>query len=81
MSFNAVESAFDSEADYAMLVMIYGNEAAQNTKYGQAKSIDCKQKATTTVGPVRSYRLRRRCMRPSISPAGAGHSLESNHEQ
>jgi IS1 family transposase len=39
---NAVESAFGSEIDYAMLVKIYGYDAAYDTKYSPAECIDCK---------------------------------------
>lgn len=39
---NAVESAFGSEIDYAMLVKIYGQDAANDTKYSPAECIDCK---------------------------------------
>jgi IS1 family transposase len=44
---NAVESAFGSEIDYAMLVKIYGNEAGNDTKYSPPECIDCKQIAIT----------------------------------
>jgi IS1 family transposase len=44
---NAVESAFGSEIDYAMLVKIYGHEAANDTKYSPAECIDCKLIAIT----------------------------------
>jgi hypothetical protein len=36
---NAVESAFGSEIDYAMLVKIYGYDAANDTKYSPAECI------------------------------------------
>lgn len=35
----AIESAFGSDVDYAMLVKIYGNEAAHDTKYSPAECI------------------------------------------
>jgi IS1 family transposase len=44
---NAVESAFGSDIDYAMLVKIYGYDAANDTKYSPAECIDCKQIAIT----------------------------------
>jgi IS1 family transposase len=37
----AVESAFGSEIDYAMLVKIYGHDAANDTKYSPAECIGC----------------------------------------
>ena len=40
---NAVESAFGADIDYAMLVKIYGSDAANETKYSPAECIDCKQ--------------------------------------
>ena len=39
----AVESAFGSEVDYAMLVKIYGSDAANDTKYSPAECIGCKE--------------------------------------
>jgi len=39
---NAVEDAFGSEIDYAMLVKIYGNDSANDTRYSPAECIDCK---------------------------------------
>jgi len=39
---NAVEGAFGSEVDYAMLVKIYGADAADDSKYSPAECIDCK---------------------------------------
>ena len=39
---NAVEDAFGSEVDYAMLVKIYGVDAAIDSKYSPAECIDCK---------------------------------------
>lgn len=39
---NAVENAFGSEIDYAMLVKIYGFDATNDTKYSPAECIDCK---------------------------------------
>jgi hypothetical protein len=44
---NAVESAFGSEIDYAMLVKICGTDAANDTKYSPAEYIDCKLIAIT----------------------------------
>ncbi len=38
---NAVENAFGSDIDYAMLVKIYGNEA-HDTKYSPPECIDCR---------------------------------------
>jgi IS1 family transposase len=37
----AVEDAFGSDIDYAMLVKIYGNDAANDTRYSPAESIGC----------------------------------------
>jgi IS1 family transposase len=37
----AVEDAFGSEIDYAMLVKIYGNDSANDTKYSPAECIGC----------------------------------------
>lgn len=39
---NAVESAFGSEIDYAMLVKIYGEDVASDTKYSPAECVDAK---------------------------------------
>lgn len=39
---NAVEGAFGSEVDYAMLVKIYGADAVSDSKYSPAECIDCK---------------------------------------
>jgi len=44
---NAVESAFGSEIDYAMLVKIYGHDSANDTRYSPAECIDCKPIAIT----------------------------------
>lgn len=44
---SAVESAFGSDIDYAMLVKIYGYDASDDTKYSPAECIDCKQIAIT----------------------------------
>ncbi|HVB98364.1 MAG TPA: IS1 family transposase, partial [Candidatus Dormibacteraeota bacterium] len=44
---NAVESAFGSEIDYAMLVKIYGTDAEAETRYGPAECVDCKPVAIT----------------------------------
>jgi len=38
---DAVEGAFGSEIDYAMLVKIYGADASDDTKYSPAECIDC----------------------------------------
>lgn len=38
---NAVESAFGSEIDYAILVKIYGNDSSNDTKYSPGECIDC----------------------------------------
>ena len=43
----AVESAFGSEIDYAMLVKIYGNESGYDTKYSPPECIDCQTVAIT----------------------------------
>jgi IS1 family transposase len=40
---DAVESAFGSDVDYAMLVKIYGSDAANDTKYSPAECIACKE--------------------------------------
>jgi IS1 family transposase len=37
----AVEDAFGGEIDYAMLVKIYGNDSANDTKYSPAERIGC----------------------------------------
>lgn len=37
----AVEDAFGADIDYAMLVKIYGQDAANDTKYSPAECIDC----------------------------------------
>jgi IS1 family transposase len=39
---NAVEHAFGSEVDYAMLIKIYGADLADDSKYSPAECIDCK---------------------------------------
>jgi IS1 family transposase len=39
---NAVEDAFGSEIDYAMLIKIYGNDSANDTRYSPPPCIDCK---------------------------------------
>jgi IS1 family transposase len=44
---NAVEGAFGSDIDYAMLVKIYGNDSANDTKYSPPECIDCKPIAIT----------------------------------
>jgi IS1 family transposase len=38
---NAVEEAFGSNVDYAMLVKIYGNDSAPDTRYSPAECIGC----------------------------------------
>jgi hypothetical protein len=43
----AVESAFGSEIDYAMLIKIYGGDAGHDSKYSPAECIDCKPIAIT----------------------------------
>jgi hypothetical protein len=47
VSLNAVESAFGSEIDYAMLVKIYGHDAADGSRYSPAECIACKPIAIT----------------------------------
>jgi IS1 family transposase len=44
---NAVESAFGSEIDYAMLVKLYGNGRESETRYSPAECIDCQPIAIT----------------------------------
>src|SRR5258708_26447818 len=44
---NAVEDAFGSEIDYAMLVKIYGHDATDDSRYSPAECIDCKPIAIT----------------------------------
>lgn len=44
---NAVESAFGSEIDYAMLVKLYGNDREGAARYSPAECIDCKPIAIT----------------------------------
>jgi IS1 family transposase len=44
---NAVEGAFGSDVDYAMLVKLYGNDAEAETRYSPAECIGCQ-----TVGIV-----------------------------
>ncbi|HMI53192.1 MAG TPA: IS1 family transposase [Candidatus Saccharimonadales bacterium] len=39
---DAVESAFGSEIDYAMLIKIYGNDGADEKRYSPAECIECK---------------------------------------
>jgi IS1 family transposase len=39
----AIEGAFGCGVDYAMLVKIYGNEAANDTRYSPAECIGCQQ--------------------------------------
>lgn len=43
----AVEDAFGSEIDYAMLIKIYGNDSSNDTKYSPPECIDCKPIAIT----------------------------------
>src|SRR6266403_2489821 len=40
---NAVESAFGSDIDYAMLVKLYGNDAETETRYSPAECIGCRE--------------------------------------
>jgi IS1 family transposase len=40
---SAVEDSFGSEIDYAMLVKIYGADAANDTKYSPAECIGCRE--------------------------------------
>ena len=42
---DAVESAFGSQIDYAMLVKMYGNDAESETRYSPAECIGCKTAA------------------------------------
>ena len=42
---DAVESAFGSQIDYAMLVKMYGNDGESETKYSPAECIGCKMAA------------------------------------
>src|SRR5438445_1423774 len=42
---DAVESAFGSEIDYAMLVKLYGNDSESETRYSPAECIGCKTAA------------------------------------
>jgi IS1 family transposase len=44
---SAVESAFGSEIDYAMLVKIYGNDSSNDSKYSPPECIDCQSVAIT----------------------------------
>jgi IS1 family transposase len=39
---SAVEAAFGSEIDYAMLVKIYGNDSTSDTRYSPPECVDCK---------------------------------------
>jgi IS1 family transposase len=43
----AVESAFGSEIDYAMLVKLYGNDRESETRYSPAECIGCRSIAIT----------------------------------
>src|SRR5229473_2984800 len=40
---NAVENAFGSNIDYAMLVKLYGNDAEAETRYSPAECIGCRE--------------------------------------
>jgi IS1 family transposase len=42
---DAVESAFGSQIDYAMLVKMYGNDSESETRYSPAECIGCKMTA------------------------------------
>src|SRR6266853_934175 len=44
---NAVEDAFGSDIDYAMLVKIYGADSANDSRYSPPECIDCKPIAIT----------------------------------
>jgi hypothetical protein len=44
---DAVESAFGSEIDYAMLVKLYGNDPENETRYSPAECIGCRSAAIT----------------------------------
>jgi IS1 family transposase len=44
---NAVEHAFGSDIDYAMLVKIYGNDASNDTKYSPPECVDCQVVSVT----------------------------------
>jgi IS1 family transposase len=44
---NAVESAFGSDIDYAMLVKIYGHDATDDSRYSPPQCVDCKPIAIT----------------------------------
>jgi IS1 family transposase len=44
---NAVEDAFGSEIDYAILVKIYGHDSTDDSRYSPAECIDCKPIAIT----------------------------------
>jgi len=44
---NAVEDAFGSDIDYAMLVKIYGADSANDSRYSPAECFDCKPIAIT----------------------------------
>lgn len=44
---NAVEQAFGSAVDYAMLVKLYGNDAESETRYSPAVCIDCRSVEVT----------------------------------
>jgi len=40
---NAVEDAFGSDVDYAMLVKVYGNESEPDTRYSPAECVGCQR--------------------------------------
>jgi IS1 family transposase len=44
---DAVEQAFGSDIDYAMLVKIYGNDPSDETRYSPAECIGCREQAIT----------------------------------
>jgi hypothetical protein len=44
---DAVESAFGSAIDYAMLVKLYGNDPENETRYSPAECIGCRSVAVT----------------------------------
>ena len=44
---DAVERAFGSEIDYAMLVKLYGNDASDETRYSPAECIGCREQKIT----------------------------------
>jgi IS1 family transposase len=44
---DAVEQAFGSDIDYAMLVKLYGNDPSDETRYSPAECIGCREQAIT----------------------------------